>query len=41
MPDRLSLKYTGKPYAEFNPASATDADRVIVRITPTKVLGRF
>ncbi|WP_280270268.1 PPOX class F420-dependent oxidoreductase [Nocardia wallacei] len=41
MPDRLSLEYTGKPYAEFNPASVEDADRVTVRITPTKVLGRF
>lgn len=38
-PDRLSLKYTGKPYAEFNPASAKDADRVIVRVTPDKVRG--
>ncbi|MFF4039831.1 MULTISPECIES: PPOX class F420-dependent oxidoreductase [unclassified Streptomyces] len=37
--DELSLKYTGKTYAEFNPASAEDADRVIVRITPRKVVG--
>lgn len=37
--DELSLKYTGKKYAEFNPASAEDADRVIVRITPEKVVG--
>ncbi|MFE1886230.1 PPOX class F420-dependent oxidoreductase [Streptomyces diastatochromogenes] len=37
--DELSLKYTGKKYAEFNPASAQDADRVIVRITPEKVVG--
>jgi PPOX class probable F420-dependent enzyme len=37
--DELSMKYTGKKYAEFNPASAQDADRVIVRITPEKVVG--
>jgi len=39
LPDRLSLKYTGKPYLEFNPSSVNDADRVIVRITPEKVRG--
>jgi hypothetical protein len=39
--DELSLKYTGKKYAEFNPASADDAARVIVRITPEKVVGMF
>ncbi|MGJ5754967.1 PPOX class probable F420-dependent enzyme [Streptomyces puniciscabiei] len=39
--DELSLKYTGKKYAEFNPASANDADRVIVRISPEKVVGMF
>ncbi|MCC5479864.1 PPOX class F420-dependent oxidoreductase [Streptomyces sp. NPDC059680] len=39
--DELSLKYTGKKYAEFNPASANDADRVIVRVTPEKVVGMF
>ncbi|MFI5686747.1 PPOX class F420-dependent oxidoreductase [Streptomyces sp. NPDC051636] len=37
--DELSLKYTGKKYAEFNPASSQDAERVVVRITPRKVLG--
>ncbi|MFD7611792.1 PPOX class F420-dependent oxidoreductase [Streptomyces sp. NPDC059828] len=37
--DELSLKYTGKPYAEFNPASGQDAPRVVVRITPRKVVG--
>jgi len=37
--DQLSRKYTGKPYAEFNPASAEDAERVVVRITPRKVVG--
>ncbi|GGV69743.1 MULTISPECIES: PPOX class F420-dependent oxidoreductase [Streptomyces] len=39
--DELSVKYTGKKYAEFNPASVHDADRVIVRIRPTKVVGRL
>ncbi|MFB7114913.1 PPOX class F420-dependent oxidoreductase [Streptomyces sp. NPDC056190] len=37
--DELSLKYTGKRYAEFNPSSAQDAERVIVRIKPRKVVG--
>lgn len=37
--DELSLKYTGKPYAEFNPASAQDAERLVVRIRPRKVVG--
>lgn len=41
MPDQLSLKYTGKPYAEFNPASVSDGDRVIVRVTPRKVVSRI
>ncbi|MFJ4972423.1 PPOX class F420-dependent oxidoreductase [Streptomyces sp. NPDC088755] len=39
--DELSLKYSGKPYAEFNPNSAQDAPRVVVRITPRKVVGRL
>ncbi|MEU7641337.1 MULTISPECIES: PPOX class F420-dependent oxidoreductase [unclassified Streptomyces] len=38
--DELSLKYTGKPYAEFNPTSVDDDQRVVVRITPRKVVGR-
>ncbi|MGW1844683.1 PPOX class F420-dependent oxidoreductase [Streptomyces sp. NPDC001966] len=37
--DELSRKYTGKEYADFNPASVDDAERVIVRITPRKVVG--
>ncbi|WP_040797372.1 PPOX class F420-dependent oxidoreductase [Nocardia higoensis] len=41
LPDQLSLKYTGKPYAEFNPASANDGERVIVRVTPRKVVSRI
>ncbi|MFF0790854.1 PPOX class F420-dependent oxidoreductase [Streptomyces spiralis] len=39
--DELSLKYTGKKYAEFNPASSQDAERVVVRVTPRKVVGRL
>ena len=39
--DQLSVKYTGKQYADFNPASVNDADRVIVRIKPRKVVGAF
>lgn len=35
----LSQKYTGKDYADFNPASKDDSDRVVVRITPRKVVG--
>ncbi|WP_309138473.1 PPOX class F420-dependent oxidoreductase [Nocardia cyriacigeorgica] len=41
LPDKLSHKYTGKPYREFNPASVQDGDRIIVRVTPHKVTGRF
>jgi PPOX class probable F420-dependent enzyme len=37
--NELSLKYTGKNYADFNPASAGDAPRVVVRVTPRKVVG--
>ncbi|MET9600694.1 PPOX class F420-dependent oxidoreductase [Streptomyces sp. NPDC006459] len=37
--DALSRKYTGKEYADFNPASAEDSERVVVRITPRKVVG--
>ncbi|MCX4675357.1 PPOX class F420-dependent oxidoreductase [Streptomyces sp. NBC_01433] len=39
--NELALKYTGKEYAEFNPSSADDAARVVVRITPRKVVGRL
>ncbi|MDN3259689.1 PPOX class F420-dependent oxidoreductase [Streptomyces sp. CSDS2] len=39
--DELSRKYTGKDYADFNPASKEDAQRVVVRITPRKVVGRL
>ncbi|MGY5129185.1 PPOX class F420-dependent oxidoreductase [Streptomyces nigrescens] len=37
--DELSRKYTGKLYADFNPAGVTDDERVVVRITPRKVVG--
>ncbi|GAA5046542.1 PPOX class F420-dependent oxidoreductase [Streptomyces sp. SID10815] len=37
--DELSLKYTGKKYAEFNPSSAQDAERVVVRIRARKAVG--
>jgi PPOX class probable F420-dependent enzyme len=37
--NQLSRKYTGKNYAEFNPASKDDAERIVVRITPRKVVG--
>ncbi|MER5885060.1 PPOX class F420-dependent oxidoreductase [Streptomyces sp. NPDC001941] len=37
--DELSVKYTGKKYAEFNPSSVDDDARVVVRITPRKVVG--
>ncbi|MGV9312737.1 PPOX class F420-dependent oxidoreductase [Streptomyces sp. NPDC003691] len=39
--DELAVKYVGKKYAEFNPAAADDAQRVVVRITPRKVVGRI
>ncbi|MFJ7998744.1 PPOX class F420-dependent oxidoreductase [Streptomyces sp. NPDC096310] len=37
--DELSVKYTGKRYAEFNPSAGDDDTRVVVRITPRKVVG--
>ena len=37
--DKLSRKYTGKDYADFNPDSRHEAPRVVVRITPRKVVG--
>ncbi|MFF3446707.1 PPOX class F420-dependent oxidoreductase [Streptomyces sp. NPDC002667] len=37
--DELSRKYTGKDYADFNPAAEDDSQRVVVRITPRKVVG--
>ncbi|MDK1472438.1 PPOX class F420-dependent oxidoreductase [Streptomyces sp. 549] len=38
--DELSQKYTGTRYAEFNPASAQEAPRVVVRVSPRKVVGQ-
>ena len=39
--DALSQRYAGKPYAEFNPGAPEEADRVVVRVTPRKVVGRL
>lgn len=38
--NQLSQKYTGKTYAEFNPAAGDDAERVVVRVAARKVVGR-
>ena len=37
--DELAEKYAGKSYREFNPQSANDAERVVVRVRPQKVVG--
>ncbi|MCD9143029.1 PPOX class F420-dependent oxidoreductase [Streptomyces albireticuli] len=37
--DTLSRKYTGKDYADFNPAAKDDARRVVVRVSPRRVVG--
>ncbi|WP_306333769.1 PPOX class F420-dependent oxidoreductase [Streptomyces sp. KL118A] len=37
--DELSMKYTGKKYAEFNPGSKNDTERVVVRVRARKVVG--
>lgn len=39
--NKVSLKYTGKDYATFNPASKDDGERLVVRVTPTKVVGKL
>jgi PPOX class probable F420-dependent enzyme len=39
--DELAQKYVGKSYAEFNPNSHKDGERVVVRVTPRKVVGRL
>jgi PPOX class probable F420-dependent enzyme len=39
--DELSQKYHGKNYAEVNPDAVNDSPRVVVRITPRKVVGRI
>ncbi|MET7767526.1 PPOX class F420-dependent oxidoreductase [Nocardia sp. NPDC005366] len=42
LPNRLSRKYTGQDYADFNPTAPDDsADRIIVRVTPHRVVGRM
>lgn len=41
LPNELSAKYTGQKYVDFNPASVNDGPRVIVRVTPRRVAGRF
>ncbi|GAB3686391.1 PPOX class F420-dependent oxidoreductase [Streptomyces sparsus] len=37
--DELARKYVGTDYVEFNPDSPNEAPRVVVRITPEKVVG--
>lgn len=39
--DELAQKYVGKNYADFNPNSEQDAERVVVRVSPRKVAGRL
>lgn len=39
--DELSRKYTGKAYADFNPGSEQDGQRVVVRVRPRKVVGHL
>ncbi|MER7792102.1 PPOX class F420-dependent oxidoreductase [Streptomyces sp. NPDC097640] len=39
--NKVSQKYTGEDYATFNPASKDDGERLVVRVTPTKVVGRL
>ncbi|WP_420309156.1 PPOX class F420-dependent oxidoreductase [Streptomyces sp. YS-B37] len=37
--DSLSQKYVGKNYADFNPASRDENQRVVIRVIPRKVVG--
>ncbi|MFH9425206.1 PPOX class F420-dependent oxidoreductase [Streptomyces sp. NPDC017529] len=37
----LSRKYTGMAYAEFDPGVPDNGERVVVRVTPHKVVGRL
>lgn len=39
--EELAQKYVGKSYHEFNPQAAQDAERVVVRVSPRKVVGRI
>nr|WP_206442359.1 PPOX class F420-dependent oxidoreductase [Streptomyces boncukensis] len=38
--DELARKYAGMSYAEWNPRAGEDAERVVVRISVRKVVGR-
>ncbi|MBU7597125.1 PPOX class F420-dependent oxidoreductase [Streptomyces sp. P38-E01] len=38
--DELAQKYVGKSYVEFNPSAADEPARVVVRVTPRKVVGQ-
>lgn len=40
LPDELALKYTGQTFDKINPDAALD-ERVIVRLTPRKIVGQF
>ncbi|MCX2969791.1 MULTISPECIES: PPOX class F420-dependent oxidoreductase [Streptomyces] len=37
--DELAMKYVGTEYAEFNPGAPQEPDRVVVRVTPERVVG--
>lgn len=37
--NQLSRKYTGKDYADFNPRVSDDSERVVIRVTPHKIVG--
>lgn len=40
--DALSHKYTGVPYAQFNPSAAQgEQDLVVLRVTPTQVVNNL
>ncbi|MFJ8645784.1 PPOX class F420-dependent oxidoreductase [Streptomyces sp. NPDC093546] len=39
--DELALKFTGQDFTSFMGGNAVDGDRLIVRVTPAKVTGRF
>lgn len=39
LPDELSLAYTGKTYADYNPDAVNDGDRITIRVTPHRITG--
>ncbi|MEU8523675.1 PPOX class F420-dependent oxidoreductase [Streptomyces sp. NBC_01216] len=39
--DELSRKYTGKDYGQFNPDADKDSTRVVVRLSPRKIVGNL